>query len=85
MAVFCITYYICSYIAIFPAIIKLLRTRSSNDYSLLEVVLSMIAITSWTIYIFSTKQDFIVYVGTVLDQVLYTVWNGLVVIFYKKE
>lgn len=85
MKIFCIIYYICSYTAAIPAIAKLLKTKSSNDYSLIETCLTLIGTTCWTIYIFSTKQDMILYIGTMLDQIMYGWWNILVIIYYKRE
>ena len=34
MTIFCTIYYILSYIETIPQIIKLIKTKSSNDYSL---------------------------------------------------
>lgn len=42
MEIFCIVYYITSYVSCIPQIIKINRTRSSNDLSLLETALSFI-------------------------------------------
>lgn len=47
MAIFCTIYYILSYIEIIPQIIKLLKTKSSNDYSLGMIFLQFVALISW--------------------------------------
>lgn len=52
MAIFCTVYYVLSYIETVPQIIKLLRTKSSNDYSLGMILLQFIALVSWSIYIY---------------------------------
>lgn len=85
MEIFCMVYYICSYISGIPAIIKLLKTKKSNDYSLIEVILTIVGTTCWTIYIFSTKQSLLVYIGTILDEILAVVWDGLVIKYFKIE
>jgi hypothetical protein len=43
-----------SYIETIPQIIKLLRTKSSNDYSLLMILIQFIALLSWSLYIFTS-------------------------------
>lgn len=85
MELFCIVYYICSYIAGIPAIVKLIKTKKSNDYSLAEAIITIVGTTSWTIYIFSTIQSIWVYAGTLLDQVMVLVWDGLIIKYFKKE
>lgn len=42
MELFCIVYYICSYIAGIPAIVKLIKTKKSNDYSLAEAIITIV-------------------------------------------
>ena len=71
MAIFCTIYYILSYIETVPQIIKLLKTKSSNDYSLGMITLQFIALLSWSIYIFTSNQNAIVYIGTIIDLYLF--------------
>lgn len=88
MAIFCTIYYICSYIQTVPQVIKLIKTKSSNDYSLWQVFLGMIGLICWSIYIFTSSQAIIVYIGTVIDLVLEFLVVGLIVAFFdfkKKE
>lgn len=85
MEIFCIIYYVLSYISGIPAIVKLIKTKSSNDYSLSTAWLTIIGVTSWTIYIFSSKQSILVYIGTVIDEVLVLIQYGLVLRYFKKE
>lgn len=70
MTIFCTIYYVLSYIETLPQIIKLIKTKSSNDYSLGMIFLQLIALISWSIYIFTSQQSIIVYIGTVIDLVL---------------
>ncbi len=44
MAIFCTIYYILSYIETVPQIIKLIKTKSSNDYSLGMISLQLIVL-----------------------------------------
>lgn len=85
MEVFCIIYYVLSYISGVPAIVKLIKTKSSNDYSLSTTWLTIIGVTSWTIYIFSSKQSILVYIGTAIDEVLVLIQYELVLRYFKKE
>lgn len=82
MEIFCTIYYICSYISSVPAIIKIIRTKSSNDYSLAEVALTLIGNVCWFIYIFSTTQSWVVYTGTILDFILCFIWNFTILRYY---
>ena len=83
MTVFCTIYYVLSYIQTVPQIIKLVKTKSSNDYSLGKIILQLIGIISWSIYIFTSKQNTIVYVGTVIDLVLLLLVDYLIIKYYK--
>lgn len=82
MAIFCTIYYICSYIQTVPQVIKLIKTKSSNDYSLWQVFLGMAGLICWSIYIFTSSQAMIVYIGTVIDLVLEFLVVGLIVAFF---
>ena len=83
MTVFCTIYYVLSYIQTVPQIIKLVKTKSSNDYSLGKIILQLIGIISWSIYIFTSKQNTIVYIGTVIDLVLLLLVDYLIIKYYK--
>ena len=83
MAIFCTIYYICSYIQTVPQVVKLIRTKSSNDYSLWQVFLGMFGLICWSLYIFTSKQAMIVYVGTVIDLVLEFLVVGLILVFFN--
>ena len=82
MAIFCTIYYICSYIQTVPQVYKLIKTKSSNDYSLWQVFLGMVGLICWSVYIFTSSQAMIVYIGTVVDLVLEFLVDGLIVGFY---
>ena len=84
MTIFCMIYYILSYIEIIPQIIKLIKTKSSNDYSLGMITIQFIALVSWSIYIFTSIQNVIVYIGTIIDLVLLILVDALIIKFYKK-
>lgn len=82
MAIFCTIYYICSYIQTVPQVIKLISTKSSNDYSLWQVFLGMAGLICWSIYIFTSSQVMIVYIGTIIDLVLEFLVVGLILVFF---
>ena len=83
MTIFCTIYYVLSYIETLPQIIKLIKTKSSNDYSLGMIFLQLIALISWSIYIFTSQQSIIVYIGTVIDLVLLFLIDFLILKYYK--
>ncbi len=83
MAVFCTIYYVLSYTYTIPQIAKLLRTKSSNDYSLTMVAMQLVAVISWTLYIFTSVQSIVVYIGTVIDLLLLFFVDFLILKYYK--
>ena len=83
MAIFCTIYYVLSYIEKIPQIVKLLKTKSSNDYSLGMISLQLIALISWSLYIFTSKQSIIVYIGTIIDLLLLLFIDFLIIKYYR--
>ena len=83
MVIFCTAYYIFSYIQIIPQIIKLLETKSSEDYSIGMLVLQLIAVVSWSLYIYTSEQNIIVYIGTIIDLVLLIYIDILILKYYE--
>ena len=83
MAIFCTIYYVLSYIETIPQIVKLLKTKSSNDYSLGMISLQLIALISWSLYIFTSKQSIVVYIGTIIDLVLLLFVDFLILKYYR--
>lgn len=85
MTIFCTIYYIFSYIQTIPQIIKLIKTKSSNDYSLGMVFIQLIAVISWSLFIFTSDQNLIVYIGTVIDLLLLMFVDFLILKYYKRK
>lgn len=83
MTIFCTIYYILSYIETVPQIVKLIKTKSSNDYSLGMITLQLIALISWSLYIFTSQQSIIVYIGTIIDLFLLLLIDFLILKYYK--
>lgn len=83
MTIFCTIYYILSYIETVPQIVKLIKTKSSNDYSLGMISLQLIALISWSLYIFTSQQSIIVYIGTIIDLFLLLLIDFLILKYYK--
>ncbi|MBR6073188.1 MAG: PQ-loop repeat-containing protein [Bacilli bacterium] len=83
MVIFCTIYYICSYIQTVPQIIKLIKTKSSNDYSLGMLLLQFIGVLCWSLYIFTSVQSIVVYIGTIIDMILLILVDGLILKYYK--
>jgi len=83
MSIFCTIYYILSYIQTVPQVAKLIKTKSSNDYSLIKIIIQLVALISWSIYIFTSKQSLIVYIGTIIDLLLLLLVDFLILKYYK--
>lgn len=83
MTIFCTIYFICSYICVIPQIIKLIKTKSSNDYSLGMVTLQLIGIICWSLYIFTSIQNILVYIGTIIDLILLLIVDFLILKYYN--
>lgn len=82
MIVFCTIYYVCSYVQTVPQIVKLLRTKSSSDYSLLWLAIQFIGLTCWSIYIWTSMQSLLVYVGTAIDLALLVFVDFLILRYF---
>lgn len=84
MAIFCILYYVLSLSQSIPCIIKLIRTRSSHDFSLLNRLFQYLALISWTIYLFTipTTETYLLVIG-LIDVGMLTTENILILLFYK--
>lgn len=87
MTIFCTLYYFFSYIQIVPQIGKLIKIKTSNDYSLGMITLQLISVISWSLYIFTSNQNIVVYIGTVIDLLLIIFIDLLILRYYdfKKE
>ena len=83
MAIFRTIYYILSYIETVPQIAKLIKTKSSNDYSLGMITIQLIALICWSIYVFTSIQSVIVYIGTIVDLILLLLVDFLILKYYK--
>ena len=83
MVIFCTIYYTLSYIQTIPQIFKLIKTKSSNDYSLGMLSLQFISLTSQSIYIFTSKQKSLVYIGTTVDLLLVILVDIFILKYYK--
>ena len=70
MVIFGTIYYICSYAQTIPQIVKLIKTKSSEGYSLWQILLGLLGDICWEVYIFTSSQALIVYIGTVVDSLL---------------
>lgn len=84
MEIFCTIYYVLNYVKTIPQIWKLIKTHSSSDYSLSMLWLQLISMVSWSLYIFTSRQSVIVYIGTVIDLLLLIITDALILMYYKK-
>ncbi len=85
MQIFCIMYYTLSYLQIVPQIFKLTKTKSSNDYSLGQVIIALLAMLSWGVYVFLTPQPTLVRIGTAIDVSLIIITDIFIFMYYKNK
>lgn len=84
MTVFLITYYILSFAQSIPCIYKLIKTKSSKDYSLLNRLCQYIALICFTIYIFTNSTSTIsVKIIGIVDLLFLTTENFLILLYRK--
>lgn len=83
MTIFGTLYFFFSYMEIIPQIIKIIKNKSSNDYSLVMLLIQFISLVSWTIYVFTTEQTFIVYFGTIIDLILLLITDYFILKYYN--
>ena len=83
MQFFCVLYYILSYIQIIPQIVKLIKTKSSNDYSFWQVIIALSAMLSWGVYVFVTPQSLLVRIGTAVDVALIVITDVFIFMYFK--
>lgn len=79
----CLVYYICSSMELIPAIARMIRRKSSHDYSIISAVMSMVGTSCWSIYIACTEQTLVVYIGTLTDLILVMVYFVVILLFWK--
>lgn len=82
--IFYVIYCILVYVEYVPRTVKLIRTKSSTDYSLSSTVISFIGMICWAIYLFTTDQDLILYLGCFVDIILNVIFLVLVFKYHKK-
>lgn len=84
MTGFLIAYYILSFAQSVPCVYKLIKTKSSKDYSLLNRLCQYIALVCFTIYIFTNSTSTIpVKVIGIIDLLLLTTENILILLYRK--
>ena len=83
MTIFCVVYYVSSYIERIPQIAKLIKTKSSHDYSLGMLFLQFLSLVCWSLYIFTSDQKMIVYIGTVTDLLVLIFVDFMILKYYK--
>ena len=85
MNFFCIMHYICTYIYMIPQLIKLIKTKSSNDYSLGQIFISFFGSICWITYIFTSAQSKILYINTIIEFLLIIIVDFFILKYYKKN
>ena len=84
MQIFCILYYIFSFIQTVPCLYKLIKTKSSKDYSLMNRLLQYLALICFTVYILTNPtSDLITIINGFIDLGLLTLENIFILIYRK--
>ena len=81
----CLLYYLIATIETIPTIIRIIKRKSSSDFSIMSTVMSLIGGTAWTIYIFLTEQSTLVYIGTIWDCVILLIYVFVVFRYHKSK
>lgn len=84
MSICCLIYYALSAIQMIPSIYRILKRKSSIDYSVIATWISMVALICWSIYIYLSEQTILVYVGTTIDLVMLIVYT-ISVLYYHND
>lgn len=66
----CFVTYATGYIEYIPAFYRVLKRKSSSDYSMATLLLESIGTTAWAIYVFLSEQTFIVRIGSLGNELL---------------
>ena len=66
------------------SLFKFILEDKFNDYSLLIILIQLIGTFAWTIYIFTSVQTKLVYIGSAIDLLLLIYVDYLILKYYKK-
>lgn len=83
-----IAYYTLSMSQSIPCIIKLVKTKKSHDYSLINRALQYTALLCWTAYLGLTidwSTDAYLMIIGIIDVLFLTVENLLIIRYYKNQ
>ncbi len=81
--IFCIIYYILSMLQTVPCVYKLVKTKSSDDYSLLNRLCQYTALICFTIYICLADTEVLTKIIGFVDLGLLTLENILILSYRK--
>lgn len=83
--IFIIIYYVLSLSQSIPCIIKLVQTKRSNDYSLINRALQYAALLCFTVYLTITETDWTIKIIGYIDVLALTTENILILKYYKRK
>lgn len=81
----CLIYYSIATIEAVPSIIRIIKRKSSADFSIISTVLALISGTAWTTYIFLSEQTIIVYIGSIWDMIVLLLYTIVVFKYHKTK
>lgn len=81
----CLIYYSIATLESVPSIIRIIKRKSSADFSIISTVLAMISGTAWTTYIFLSEQTIIVYIGSIWDMIVLLLYTIVVFKYHKTK
>lgn len=81
----CLVYYVCSAVELIPSIVRIIKRRSSIDYSILSTLLGVIGTLAWSVYIYSSRQTTLVYLGTASDMFLVLIYTICIFKYHKEN
>lgn len=83
--IFYVVYCVLCYVEYFPKLFRLLKTKSSNDYSIVSTIMSLTGMFCWVVYLYSTEQDLILYIGAAVDIILNITFATLIFKYHKNK
>ena len=81
----CIVYYITASITEIPSILRVIKRKKSEDYSVIAIILDLVSAISWSIYIYVSEQNIIVYIGTFIDLMICILYASVILKYHENN
>lgn len=82
--IFYFVYCFISYIEGIPQLYKLIKTKSSSDFSILSIALGIVSCTCWLIYAIFTMNSIFTIILTIVDCAIWYI-QAILIVRYRKN